>query len=589
MRSTEQVASAGEDSDTDDSDIENDLTPTLLAGRRKAFLTNRLTMNVPIHIGGTAGTGKSAFALFLLHVLMQKYPHDAFVYRHGDVNPGCFLHVQGKTYYHPSIVHAFSESLWLYLLTKDFTRPIWTILDGAVAIPTGTREANLIVLTSPGQQSTPLKHFLKYAVSLVNPPWTLKDVQALRKRIYPHLTEQWVQEEYLKWGGVPRILLDWADDSHRAAKLEASIYTADSDALFRQAGLADIDHANVSGVHFHLVPGEKVPKVLKDSSEASFRYAAYNWASTWLENRFWETLKDEQGEISIMRFLLDRNNASTARAYAFEPHVFRTMENAGIKGQFKLLLRGGEKNLGTLSLGPHIRQTFYQFADISDQMGSHDKKFFVPMQTNHASCDFYVPNSGLLVQVTVGQKHGVKYTGLMAAVDSGIFNDWKAKNRGKKLRLVFLVDKYNYLSFRRQPYLSAGGSVLQHQGLRNEMEEMFSQYAWQLDVQYQLEAHLIKDAEAAAQPSADAGDWSQYSGEDETDGDDEGDLGGDNKRDEETKDKNKKKNKKYGDDHGTDSRFSSVKDKGRKRKDRSPSDTEYVAAQSSRTKKQVRQ
>src|SRR5271168_1203312 len=37
----------------------------------------------PVHVGGTPGTGKTAFGLYLLHKLLCRYPTYAFVYRHG--------------------------------------------------------------------------------------------------------------------------------------------------------------------------------------------------------------------------------------------------------------------------------------------------------------------------------------------------------------------------------------------------------------------------------------------------------------------------------------------------------------------------
>jgi hypothetical protein len=72
---------------------------------------------------------------------------------------------------------------------------------------------------------------------------------------------------------------------------------------------------------------------------------------------------------------------------------------------------------------------------------------------NHASLDFYVAEAGLLCQVTIGQKHGIKRTGFETAINSGIFDEWKTANPTEKLRLAFLCDDFNFNSFKRQPYL----------------------------------------------------------------------------------------------------------------------------------------
>lgn len=441
----------------------------------------------PIHIAGTPGTGKSAFALYLLHRLLMEYPNDAFVYRHGDVNPGCFVYYREKSYCHHSIVQAFTDSLLLKLLTQNFTRPIWTVLDGAAAIPTGTPEAHLIILTSPGQQTIPLKHFSKYATTIVNPPWTLADIEAVRKSSYPGLRADIVQEEYRKWGGIPRILLDWAGKPEKIRDLDASIYTADPEALFRQVGLPKVDHANISGLHFHLIPGQNVPVDVDDNEETDFQFASYCWASTWMQERFWDELKSSAGELRIMNFLLDRNNIPTARAYAFEPHVFRTLENAGIGGRLKQLSDG--TMLESQKIGPLLRSTFFTFSEIPADPNAHAGRFYVPMQTNHTSLDFYVPQAGLLVQITVGQKHGVKWSGLKAAINSGLFNNWKAVHPQEKLRLVFLCDKYNFDQFGKQNYLNSDGKTFKRHADITNIEQHVDQYAWELDVEDQLKQY----------------------------------------------------------------------------------------------------
>jgi len=175
----------------------------------------------PIHIGGTPGTGKSAFGLYLLYRLMamEKYKQYTFVYRHGDVNPGCFLHFKNKDYYHPSIVHMFSDGLLLKLLTPDFTNPIWTILDGAAAIPTGTPPAYMVVLTSPGQQTISLKHLLKHATTIVNPPWSLLEIETVRRIVFSNLIKEHVEDEFRKWGGIPRILFDYSGKHEKLSEL----------------------------------------------------------------------------------------------------------------------------------------------------------------------------------------------------------------------------------------------------------------------------------------------------------------------------------------------------------------------------------
>ena len=91
--------------------------------------------------------------------------------------------------------------------------------------------------------------------------------------------------------------------------------------------------------------------------------------------------------------------------------------------------------------------------------------------------------------ISMPLEHGVKWSGLKAAIDSGLFNDWKATNLQEKLRLVFLCDKYNFEEFRKQSYLNSEGKTYKRQADIEHVEQHFEQYAWELDVDEQLKQH----------------------------------------------------------------------------------------------------
>lgn len=476
--------------DDDDNDAPWTFDPAKLARHRRIRAESTAPTfhpRSPIHVGGTPGTGKTAFGSFLLHKLLERYPECAFVYRHGDVDPGCFLYYDGTSYYHRSIVEVFSDNLLVALLTKNNTKPIWTLLDGAAAIPTGTAVARMIVLTSPGQQTIPLKHLLKHATTIVNPPWTLNEVLKVRKVVYPYLSEASVKLAFEQWGGIPRILFDYAKKPDKLQELQDSIGCCDPFVLVRQAGLPPIDHAKVSGLHFHLVPAQKVQSV-EDATEEDilFRYPAYCWATTWMQEQFWEALRKEQGEDSILRFLLNRTNISAARGYVFETHVFHTIEHLGFSGRLRILREDGVEEGERRSIEPMQRRTFSSFQELPTEAGAHANTFYVPVQTNRTSVDFYIPDMGMLVQVNLGHKPGIKQSGLDEAVNSGLFDEWKTSHPDEKLRLVFLCDSFSFQYFRKKPYLTNAATTVKSENVLNDLNEKFDQYAWEMDVGKQL-------------------------------------------------------------------------------------------------------
>jgi len=109
-----------------------------------------------------------------------------------------------------------------------------------------------------------------------------------------------------------------------------------------------------------------------------FRYPAYCWATTWLQDQVWEGLQNlGQGEKSILDFLNNRNNVSAARAYAFEPHVFRTLENAGISGRLCRLAEDSVQELPSVRLTPLRRSTFVNLHDLSPESIGTREMFYI--------------------------------------------------------------------------------------------------------------------------------------------------------------------------------------------------------------------
>ena len=103
-----------------------------------------------------------------------------------------------------------------------------------------------------------------------------------------------------------------------------------------------------------------------------------------------------------------------------------------------------------------------------------------------------LPSHGLLVQITVGQKHGVKWTEVDLAMKSGMFDKWFADhtplndpNNRPKLRMVFICTNTYFEHFGKQKWLNSNGSCTDTDVIDPQIE----QYAWELDVELQFELH----------------------------------------------------------------------------------------------------
>jgi hypothetical protein len=247
---------------------------------------------------------------------------------------------------------------------------------------------------------------------------------------------------------------------------------------------------------------DKIPGV----KDLEFQYPGYRRGSTWLQDRFWNMFKNTEGELGILNFLLDRNNVSTARAFAFEPYVFRTLENTGISGRLKKLTNtadgSGPIDMGLHRIDPYVRRTFHGFkSDLPVPKGdNYSGVFYIPAQTNHMSCNLYVPDRGLLIQVTVAAKTGINRKSIEDARNSRLFEDWIRTHPGQRLRIIFLCDQYNFLKFQaKQPYLEECGAILTPAAvIASGFDKRFDQFALELDVRLQqkkyLEEHTPVDA-----------------------------------------------------------------------------------------------
>jgi hypothetical protein len=92
-------------------------------------------------------------------------------------------------------------------------------MDGETTLPGGIPTSRTIVLTSPSPQKVPLKPLLKDARSIVNLPWSLEEIELVRKVAYPELDSMQVAESFRQWGGIPRIILDYGNQPQRMSQL----------------------------------------------------------------------------------------------------------------------------------------------------------------------------------------------------------------------------------------------------------------------------------------------------------------------------------------------------------------------------------
>jgi hypothetical protein len=100
-------------------------------------------------------------------------------------------------------------------------RDVWFLCDTNEKPYEGCK-GNTLVFIAPDWPR--YKYFLKaHATMCFMPVWSIEELQLVRANIYPELSEERVQQLFLKYGGVPRYVLDYAENKQQQNLLDAAI------------------------------------------------------------------------------------------------------------------------------------------------------------------------------------------------------------------------------------------------------------------------------------------------------------------------------------------------------------------------------
>jgi hypothetical protein len=361
-------------------------------------------------------------------------------------------------------------------------------MDG-VMIMDGMLGLNRILFMST-RYASPQLHVLKtYATTIVNPPWSLKELEMVRQYAYGYIiSADGLRDEYAKWGGNPQFVLEYAG------------YKKDRDMQLNDIDSSDVFDPSSREIkvltrpYFHFVPAQRVPDYATNDSFVDFKFPDHRWCSRAMADLVWNLTKRNNTAAYILKFISNDSRPLLLRGLAFEPHVLNTLQDVGIYGRTKLLTNNGEnQEMRPQRLGPLERVTFSDYNELASPHLNHVNKFYVPSDPN-ATIDIYVPTHGLLIQSTIWHRRGVKWAEIDQAIKAGIFNEWLNEktpladtSKSPKLRLVFVCPKIRFIDFRRQRWLQENGAPYNNGGGWEAADEVVEQYCWELDVEHQFE------------------------------------------------------------------------------------------------------
>ncbi|GAX79590.1 hypothetical protein CEUSTIGMA_g7031.t1 [Chlamydomonas eustigma] len=227
-------------------------------------------------ITGTPGIGKSFFMFPLMHWLLLKKGVKRIV-----------LEIEDLRYYFcvgESVISGGAQAFEGVLGDEE----TWWIVDKAKG---REREAYTVLLSSPSQERC--KEFLKLmgCTTLFMPVWSKEEIEKCRVQLFSHLNAEAVSDLYEKWGGVPRFVLEKANDIPSQHQLEGSIRGCSwMDLMTCTCSTSDAKDASHMALHLHVKPDSGCQKyfmaIASSYVKSELVRMGHETSSSQLENYF---------------------------------------------------------------------------------------------------------------------------------------------------------------------------------------------------------------------------------------------------------------------------------------------------------------
>ncbi|KAG5184692.1 hypothetical protein JKP88DRAFT_262832 [Tribonema minus] len=387
-----------------------------------------------ILITGRPGTGKSLFALYWLWLL--KLAGKTVIYQANK----WFYRFSGDTVWRGSERH-FADMGF-------FDDPdCWYLSDPPAPAGTPWLDCEGITLAFMSPKKWRYNEFLKapLATGVYMTPWTLSELQHCRQHLFPNLSVKQVRRLYIRWGGSPRYVLQYARNAFQQNKLQRSIVAATQPnrlaAVFASQGESSGDVDDVSDQVLEIVP-------------TSFSTCTVRFTSPYV---FAEIYKKEQQVLrqcvrGWLAAALGGGSIGTTPGNMLEQLAHNVLCQGGsykyVVSKFKAVVSKGKRKRNlNLHLPPTRPNLFEHLAELTVRPGV----YFWPLSKNFKAIDSFVVIDGTLYmfQITTDLTH---IAGAKGVTD--VVNKVRESCSLKRWVLVFVVpdDLYQKFSYRKWTY-----------------------------------------------------------------------------------------------------------------------------------------
>ncbi|PKK58121.1 hypothetical protein RhiirC2_796830, partial [Rhizophagus irregularis] len=377
-----------------------------------------------LRITGNPGIGKTFFGYYLLYQLALK---DATVVydNFNEIDPIVFEGGKG----------AFtSDSVSIKSILKN--KAVWYIVDGKEAKDVN---AKTILICSPKRKH--YKRFDKYHNGVVTirymPIWNWKEIKNCRKMLYDDkVTLELAKDLFSKWGGIPRYVLERANDETHQSKLIDAIKGCKVK-IFDDIGEKCIERSETSHMIAHI------------DVNPSYKEVILRFASNYVRERVTDKL-----ETSIRARLLEKTKAGTGNSLlgsVFEYIAHRTLWNGGKFDVRPLDKYEDNNNYDSDAIVNLPKQDLPLYFHKTRIDVIEDGVYYQPQESNFPSVDSIIaPNK--VFQMTIAKRHSIKMNGLKI-----LYDKFGGESADHLIYYYFVVPEHIYDDYKTQNIANSDG------------------------------------------------------------------------------------------------------------------------------------
>ena len=261
-------------------------------------------------------------------------------------------------------------------------------------------EAITMMFSSPKRENYKNLRKLHKCATLYMPVWDFDEIEDCRRLMFTNLTAERVRELFLRWGGVPRFVLEKADEESEQNSLDAVLSTAAFAKLEQAAGAIDMSDS-LSHRLMHMVVSD------------DFKMQYVTFASPFVAKSIVSGAQSRRRN-DILTFVNESMVSGILgplRGALFEELAHEALV-AG--GDFEVRALDSQ-NSDRLTIAPSTSRWFFA-KDLSD-VGQSSADYCRPAQKNFPVVDS-LRRSGQLFQMTVSPQHSVNRTKLQSILEA---------------------------------------------------------------------------------------------------------------------------------------------------------------------------